>query len=146
MNGMLKIKLDNDCIKYMGIFESMTGAHVKDCVITPSRIVFVVKSGQAGLAIGKAGSNIRNLKRTIKKDVEIIEFADDLNNFLNNLFRPMLVNNLIRSERNGKTFLKINLLNGSGLINRSQITFNSKVKKAKFFVKKYFGIDELILG
>lgn len=146
MNGTLKIKLDTDCIKYIGMFESVTGAHVKDCIIDEAKILFVVKQGHAGLAIGKYGNNIKNLQRALKKDVEIIEFSSNLNKFLNNIFRPLMVNNLTKVERNGRVAVKISLLNGSSQINRPQISFNSKIKKAKFFVKKYFGVDEIMLG
>jgi len=146
MNAKVKIKLDTDSIKHISIFESMTGAFVKDCIIGEDRVLYVVKPGQAGLAIGKYGNNIKQLSRSIKKEVEIVEFSNNLNKFLNNLFRPMLVNNLVRVERNGKVAIRINLVNNNSQASKPNLTINSRLKKAKFFVKKYFGIDELLLG
>src|SRR6266699_3252015 len=55
-----KIKLTSEEMKYMALFESITGATTQDCIIDEKleRIIFVAKPGDMGLAIGKGGKNI----------------------------------------------------------------------------------------
>src|SRR5881398_3081760 len=60
-----KIKLTSEEMKYMALFESITGATTQDCIIDEKleRIIFVAKQGNMGLAIGKGGKNINMLRR-----------------------------------------------------------------------------------
>ncbi len=69
-----KILLREDEIKYMALFENVTGALAKDCIIDEkaNRIIYVVKAGNVGLAIGKGGYNVKLLTRMINKNVETI--------------------------------------------------------------------------
>ena len=70
------IKISTDEIKYIGLFESMTGATVKDCIFedNKNKIVYVVKEGDMGLAIGKNGANAQRVKETLNKPIDIIEY------------------------------------------------------------------------
>ena len=65
-------------MKHINLFQSITKASVKDCIVGLDRVLFVVNQGQAGLAIGKSGVNIRNLQRLMKKRIEVIEFNSEL--------------------------------------------------------------------
>jgi len=87
---MGEVKLTTEGIKYIALFESLTGAVTKDCVIDEDndRVIFVVKKGDVGLAIGKRGVNIARVKKTIGKNVEVIEHSDDPVEFIKNLFSP----------------------------------------------------------
>ena len=71
----MSIKFNANEIRYIALFESMTGAMVKDCIIDDelSKVTFVVKNGDMGLAIGKGGSTVTKVKRAVDKGVEIIE-------------------------------------------------------------------------
>ena len=54
----MSIKFSANEIRYIALFENMTGAMVKDCIIDDEhgKVTFVVKNGDMGLAIGKGGS------------------------------------------------------------------------------------------
>ena len=47
-------------MRYIALFESITGATAKDCIVDDelNRIIFIVKEGDIGAAIGKGGKNI----------------------------------------------------------------------------------------
>ncbi len=70
-----KIKLTSEEMKYMALFESITGATTQDCVIDEKlgRIIFVAKQGDMGLAIGKGGKNINTLRRMTSRQIEVVE-------------------------------------------------------------------------
>ena len=57
----MSIKFGANEIRFIALFENMTGAMVKDCIIDDdnNKVTFVVKQGDMGLAIG---NNYINLK------------------------------------------------------------------------------------
>lgn len=73
----------------MTTFENYTGASVKDCFFRDKELVFIVKEGQLGKAIGKGGVNIRNLVLKLKYKVRVIGFDNDPVVFLKNLLYPV---------------------------------------------------------
>jgi len=56
-------------MRYIALFESISGASVKDCIIDEEqeRAIFIVNQGQVGVAIGKGGRNIHTLERMTGK-------------------------------------------------------------------------------
>lgn len=141
------IKLNTDSIRYIGLFESLVGVVVKDVIINDKKILFVVKEGHAGMAIGKKGINIKNLQGILNKKVEVIEFSQDPLTFLNNVFRPLKINNAYMSEKsNSRKVIKISF---NKVDNRMRVNITPvkvRLKKAKFLIKKYFDIDDIILA
>ncbi|MFA5406389.1 MAG: NusA-like transcription termination signal-binding factor [Candidatus Nanoarchaeia archaeon] len=141
MSSNLKIIFDNECLKHINLFQSITKASVKDCIIDLDKIMFVVKEGQAGLAIGKNGANIKNLQRLIKKKVEIIEFNNDLKSFLDNIFRPVKVKESVNVDGGNRRVVKVSVENDNHINSKSYV--KSKVKKARGLLKRYFNIDDI---
>lgn len=93
---MSEVKLSMDGIRYIALFEKITGAGAKDCYedTDNNRLLFVVKNGDMGLAIGKGGEHINNVKKAIGKSIEIIEYADDPVAFVKNAFHPIVPKNI----------------------------------------------------
>jgi len=135
----MKIKLNTESIRFITLFESMTGALVKDCIVSDGKLLFIVREGQAGIAIGRNGANIKNLEKVLKRKIEIIEFSKEPIKFLQNIMRPLDVKNAYISERSdGKKILYFSSSRRNPLL-------LSKLKKAKFLLSKYFGIDGVSL-
>ncbi|WP_018154641.1 NusA-like transcription termination signal-binding factor [Methanothermococcus thermolithotrophicus] len=84
----MKVKLNTDDIMKISFFEKMTGAHVMDSISDDEKIVFVVKEGNIGAAIGKGGENVRNAMEKFGKKIDLIEYSDDLKQFVRNIFAP----------------------------------------------------------
>lgn len=84
----MKVKLNTDDIMKISFFEKMTGAHVMDSISDDEKIVFVVKEGDIGAAIGKGGENVRNATEKFGKKIDLIEYSDDLKQFVRNIFAP----------------------------------------------------------
>ena len=64
-----KIVYDMNTMKFISIFESLTSSSLKDCLDLNGKLVFVVKQGEIGKAIGKGGVNIKKLERVLKRRI-----------------------------------------------------------------------------
>ena len=137
----MRIKLDTETIRYINLFESMTGAIVKDCIVDDkkNKILFVIGEGQAGIAIGKNGSNVKKIGKMLNKQIEVLEFSDDPVKFVVNVFRPIKVKEAYVSEKSdGQKVIYISLSDDKiGMI-------RSKMKIVKNLMDKYFGIKEIV--
>lgn len=84
---MAEVTFDEKTIKYVALFQDLTRTTVVDCVDAEDRLIFVVKEGDIGKAIGKKGENVAKLKRLMNKDIHIVEYAEDPEKFVANVFR-----------------------------------------------------------
>lgn len=98
----MSIKLDNNAIKYIAVFESVTGAKVKDCVIEPNQIVFVVNPGQMGLAIGKSGINVKEVQQALGKPIKLFEYSENPEEFIKKLFAPAEIKKVDITEKDAR--------------------------------------------
>src|SRR5207245_11356515 len=99
-----KIKLTSEEIKYMALFDSVTGSTTQDCVIDEKldRIIFVAKQGDMGLAIGKGGKNINNLRRMTNRQIEVVEYAETPEQLVRNSLSPARLKAGRATERHDK--------------------------------------------
>jgi len=99
------IKFTTNEIRYIALFESMTGAMVKDCIVDDEngRVTFLVKKGDMDLAIGKKGSTVAKVQKALDKGVEVIEHSNDPVEFIKNLMAPAKVRSIrILQKENGE--------------------------------------------
>src|SRR3989337_2364294 len=89
------IKITGDEMRYIALFESISGRSVKDCIIDEEqeRAIFIVNQGQVGVAIGRGGRNIHQLEKMTGKKHEIIEYSEDPAQFIKNALKPAAVRN-----------------------------------------------------
>lgn len=84
---MPDIILTADTIGLISTFENVTGAKVKDCIDHSDRVIFVVHAGQVGKSVGKNGRNIETLKGLVKKNIQVVEYSEQPEQFVKNVFR-----------------------------------------------------------
>src|SRR6059036_3929065 len=84
---MAEIVFDEQTIKYVALFQDLTLTTVVDCVDAGDKLIFVVKEGDIGKAIGKKGENIAKLKRLINKDIHVVEHSGEPDKYVANVFR-----------------------------------------------------------
>jgi len=96
-----EIKLTADQLGLISIFQSMSGATVRDCIVDEkgARLIFIVNSGQMGLAIGKKGATIQNIERVIKKPIEVVEWSDDPTVMVKNALDPSAIQEVRLTDR-----------------------------------------------
>src|SRR5687768_10072940 len=98
---MVEIKLDADTLRVFAMFESMTGAELKDVIEEEDRIVFVVVEGQVGRALGKGAVNLKRLRENLNKEIVLIGHAQEREAFLKNVFHRFKVEGVEWEDRNG---------------------------------------------
>jgi N utilization substance protein A len=138
------IKLTSNEMRYIALFESITGAAVKDCILDEelNRAIFIVKEGDVGMAIGKGGKNIHLLERMTNKKHEIIEYSDDPAQFIKNALKPAHVRELRISERpDGKTIavVAVDPKDKGVAIGKN----GRNAERIRFLAKRYFQIQNV---
>lgn len=83
----MKISFDAETLRMHSLFEKVTRARLKDCIISDENILFITGAGEAGKAIGKKGANVHKLSAMFKKDVKIIEHSADVLEFVSKYLR-----------------------------------------------------------
>ncbi|WP_292380884.1 NusA-like transcription termination signal-binding factor [Methanosarcina sp. UBA289] len=140
---MGEIRLTAESIQYIALFENMTRAKILDCIPEEERLVYVVKQGDMGLAIGRNGENINRVKKTLDKPIELVEYSDDPVTFLKNAFGPVSVSSVNILNKNGKRLAYVEVPNKEkGLA----IGRNGKnIEKVKMLARRHHNIEDVIL-
>jgi N utilization substance protein A len=98
------VELDNDAIKCMALFESLTNAAVRDCMINDMAVVFLVAKGELGRAIGKKGANITRVRSAFGRQVLVFEDSENIEDFIRSLFGSIPISNInIHDKMDSKT-------------------------------------------
>ena len=134
---MARIKYNLDVMRYMSLFESLTGAKVKDCILNDI-VMFVVHENEMGKAIGKHASNIKRVENTLKKRIKLVEFNNDVSQFVQNLIYPLKARE-IKEEDGIVTVYGEDTRTKGLLIGRDRRNLNS----INDIVKRYFKIEEV---
>lgn len=142
----MSIKFNANEIRYIALFENMTGAMVKDCIIDGenNKVIFVVKNGDMGLAIGKGGSTVSKVQKAVDKGVEVIELSDDSIQFIKNLLSPAELKSVkITQNKSGE---KVAIVDADNINKRIAIGKNGvNIERAKVLAKRQQDINNVIL-
>jgi transcription termination/antitermination protein NusA len=138
------IKFTSNEMRYIALFESVTNASAKDCIIDEEqgRVIFIINEGQIGVAIGRGGRNIHTLERMTGKKQEIIEYSDDPVKFIKNALKPAAVNEVRVTERpDGKKMavVAVNPKDKGVAIGKN----GKNAERLRFLAKRYFQIQNV---
>jgi N utilization substance protein A len=138
-----EIKLSTEAIRYIALFESMTGATIKDCLVDEGKLVYVVKDGDMGAAIGRHGDNITHLKKAVDRHIELVEYSEDPMTFIKNAFGPVSVKSVNIRDSNGKklAFVEVPALEKGLAIGKN----GRNIDMIKRIVNRHHYIDDVIL-
>ncbi|NHJ87858.1 MAG: NusA-like transcription termination signal-binding factor [Asgard group archaeon] len=136
-----------DEMKTMNIFVSVTQISPKDCIIDKKldRIIFVVRRGSVGSAIGKRGINIKKLKSMLVKDIEIVEDDETPESFIKNSLMPATVEKVVivrRKEKPDLAFVTIKKGERGLAIGKD----GRNIERARLLAKRHFDIENVIIS
>lgn len=142
---MTEVKLTTEGIRYIALFESLTQAVARDCYIDDEndRVIFVVKNGDMGLAIGKNGNNINRVKRSIGKHIEIVEFSEDVDEFIANALQPVSVKkvHIVTKESKKLAYVEVTSKDRGIAIGKN----GRNIQRAKVLAQRHYGLDDVII-
>lgn len=141
-----RVRLTAKEMGLIALFETMTGAVVEDCVVDDKndRIIFVVKKGHMGLAIGKKGRKVKLLEKLMRKKLEVVEYSEDVREFLANALKPVRIQGIRLTERpDGR---KIAVVSVDPRDKARAIGRNGRnAEKLRLLARRYFGIDNVMI-
>lgn len=134
---MIKVKYNSDSMKLIALFESMTGAKVRDCILN-EKLVFVIEENEMAKAIGKKGANVKRLESLMKKKIRLVEFSNDLAQFVRNLAHPIEISN-VENDNGIVTLFGKDTSTRAMLIGRER----QNISHITEIVKRYFDIRDI---
>lgn len=139
------IKLTEREMRYIQIFETVTGASVVDCVEDNDLLVFVVRKGDLGKALARKGQRIKEIARILKKRIKVIEFDENPTVFVKNALHPAEVYEPIRvtEKADGKKIIvvMVNPRDKGIAIGKD----GRNIDLTRYLVKRHFQIDHVIV-
>ncbi|MBP7411880.1 NusA-like transcription termination signal-binding factor [Methanoculleus sp. 10] len=124
--------------RYIEELRILTRATALDCIIDErfDRIVYLIKEGDMGLAIGRKGSNIRKMQRVLGKRIEMVEYSPEIESFTRNVFKPAEVAG-VKKEDDGRLTVYINKGDLGIAIGKGGCT----IEKARLLLSRYFDTE-----
>ncbi|MGQ9719095.1 MAG: NusA-like transcription termination signal-binding factor [Nitrososphaerales archaeon] len=141
---MEKIKLTSEELGLISLFQRISGATSKDCIIDNkmNRIIFVVNKGEMGLAIGRGGYAIKTVEKLIGKPVELVEYSEDPKEFLSNAINIKRINDVRLTEKLDGT--KIGVIVVDQKDKGAAVGKGGKnAEKVRLLAKRYFQIENI---
>ncbi len=142
---MSELKLTTESIRYIALFESLTGATAIDCIIDEAndRIIFVVRKGDMGLAIGKKGSNINRVKKVLGREVEIVEYSESPEEFISNALLPVVARkiNLVSKRNKRLAYVEVPPKDKGLAIGKN----GRNINKAKLLAQRHYNLSDIII-
>src|SRR5215203_2895432 len=138
---MTEIKLTSDELRLMSLFQSITSATARDCIVDDKmdRVIFVVNKGQMGLAIGKGGSTIKQLQNMVAKKIELVEFSDDPAEFIRNMINDVMI--WERSDGTKQAVVTVDPRKKGAVVGRE----GRNAEKARLLARRYFQISNVLI-
>ncbi|MDY6780336.1 MAG: NusA-like transcription termination signal-binding factor [Halobacteria archaeon] len=137
------LKLTEQEMEYISLFERMTETRAKDCIVDGDSVVFVVRNGDVGKAIGKEGANVERFERKTGTSVEVVEHSEVPEVFVANAFQPAAVEEVEIEETDEGTVARVEVDDeDKGLaIGVDGTNFD----RAERLARRHHGVDEVVL-
>lgn len=142
---MTGIRLTSDELRLMSLFQSITTVTARDCVIDErmDRVIFVINKGDMGLAIGRNGSTIRTLQDMIGKRIELVEYSDDIAEFVKHIFgKDAVLDVKVSNHSSNKVVTVIIDPRKKGMVVGRE---GRNVEKARLLTRRYFDVANVII-
>ncbi|HNX17834.1 MAG TPA: NusA-like transcription termination signal-binding factor [Methanoregula sp.] len=126
--------------RYIEELRILTRSTALDCVIDDrfDRVIYVIRPGDMGLAIGKKGDNIKRLQNVLGKRIEMVEFAEQPEVFIANIFKPAEVVGIERGAEGTPVNVLVNKKNDLGIaIGKA----GCNIEKARILCRRFCNIE-----
>jgi transcription termination/antitermination protein NusA len=126
--------------RYIEELRILTKATALDCIIDErfERIIYIIQKGDMGLAIGKKGENIRRMQNVLGKRIEMVEYADEQNAFIANIFRPVEISTIEMDPLTGTLIVLIQKKSDLGTAIGKK---GANIEKARLLMRKFWNAE-----
>ena len=133
------MELNNDDLKALNTFDSLTGVSAADVLITEHAVVFLVSKEDMGKAIGTKGANITRVRQAFGRQVLVFEDNADMEQFLRSLFAPIPITNInVHEKMNSKTvYVTVDETNRGAAIGKG----GERIKIQRALLQRKFSCD-----
>ncbi|MCE4610571.1 MAG: NusA-like transcription termination signal-binding factor [Desulfurococcales archaeon] len=132
-------------LRYISVFQELTGVTVYRCLVDEefNRLIFLVGRGEAGRAIGRNGAKVRALKEILGKDIEVVEYSEDLKEMVKNLFPGVRIRSIQISKRGGGVMVRLSVEEADKGVAIGRNGRN--VKRARLVLSRLFGVERVVI-
>jgi N utilization substance protein A len=126
--------------RYIEELRILTRATALDCVIDDrfDRVIYVIRQGDMGLAIGKKGDNIKRLQTVLGRRIEMVEYAEEPGAFVTNIFKPAEVVRIERGPDDGPVNVLVNKKSDLGIaIGKA----GCNIEKARLLCRRFCSLE-----
>jgi len=134
------MRLTSDEIFYLNALNSTSGANARDCVVQGNVIAFILKKGEMRRAIGKDGIAVKHLRQKLRLNVELLEYAEEPEEFIKKALYNVNVSSVKVSEKDGKRFANVELEPGE---KRKLLNGIGRLKRIKALAKRNYNIEDI---
>lgn len=133
----MAVKLGIESIRTIALFEKITNVHAKDCLITDDCVYFLVDPERIGLAIGKNGSVIKEVRKILGKQVRLFGYHSTPEEMARNMI-PNIKNMTVND---GSMVISIAPQDKVAVIGKN----GRNIKAIKELMKRHFSINHIKL-
>ncbi|MCD6243718.1 MAG: NusA-like transcription termination signal-binding factor [Candidatus Korarchaeota archaeon] len=142
-----KVIITPEQFRYIRLFHDMLGVKPKDVVEDneENRLIFVVERGDLGRAVGRGGRKLKTMKKLLRgdldKNIEVVEFDDTPEGFIQNLLSPARVPVIRITKQNNETIAIAYVVeqDKSVAIGKN----GRRIKRARLLAKRWYDIDNI---
>ena len=141
---MADIKLTEETLRYMSLFERVTSTSPLDCMEHEEKLIFVVNKKRLGLAIGKSGENLKRLRELCKRPVEIIGYSQDPEAFIRSIFHTSRVKEVVLDRKDGKltAYVKVDVQDKGKTIGKG----GKNLRFAKELAQRHSEVENIVIS
>jgi N utilization substance protein A len=125
--------------RYIEELRILTGATAIDCIIDDrfDRLIYVIREGEMGPAIGHRGDHIRKLQKMLGTRIEMVEYAGDPEEFIAHIFHPVPVA-VVRHPEDGSITLMVRRKGDLGIAIGKN---GGNAEKARLLLRRFLAVE-----
>lgn len=139
--NLQRIIKSNKEIDYLSRFKMITQVTAKDCIVDEihQRVIFIVNSNDMKKVIEPKGATIKILRKEFNILIDVVQYSDNLKEFISNALtpaRPLNIELLEELGRKGTVITVDNNEMGKAIGKRGR-----NIHKVRLVMRKYFDTD-----
>jgi N utilization substance protein A len=125
--------------RYIEELRIFTRSTAVDCIVDErfDRVIYVIRPGDMGLAIGRKGENINRLSKQLGRRLEMVEYGETPEAFIANIIRPAELAGLMPTEDGAIDLVIRHRADLGVVIGRG----GSTIEKVRLLCRRFFDLE-----